>query len=139
MKSAFLFYTKIEDEIRQPFYFLHAAVGDLSASADIGRSDDGCSRFGISSSADTFCVAVGDSFDILCSASLGYTITGPQGRQERSQTLSVANAAAADTGVYTCDSGPPCNDRQSFTVNVVRKLSVESCCSDCVLTFTSCD
>ena len=51
------------------------ALSDISSSAAIsGRADDGCNRFGITSTTNTLCVAPGETVTITCSASLGYTI-----------------------------------------------------------------
>ena len=98
------------------------AVSDISASAAIsGRADDGCSRFSISSTNNTLCVAPGETVTITCSASLGYTIRGPNGVLTEDTTATVANIASSDAGEYVCDSGPPCNDTVTFTLNVVSK------------------
>ena len=98
------------------------ALSDISSSAAIsGRADDGCSRFGITSATNTLCVASNETVTITCSASLGYTIHGPNGVLTEDTTATVANIASSDAGEYVCDSGPPCNDTVKFTVNVVSK------------------
>ena len=107
-----------------------AALSDISASAAIsGRADDGCSRFGITSTTNTLCVAPGETVTITCSASLGYTIRGPNGVLTEDTTATVANIASSDAGEYACDSGPPCNDTVKLIVNVFSK----SVCNDLVV------
>ena len=102
--------------------YITVALSDISPSAAIsGRADDGCSRFGITSTTNTLCVASNETVTITCSASLGYTIHGPNGVMTEDTTATVANIASSDAGEYVCDSGPPCNDTVKFTLNVVSK------------------
>ena len=98
------------------------ALSDISVSAAIsGRADDGCSRFGITSTTNTLCVALNETVTITCSASLGYNIHGPNGVLTEDTTATVSNISSSDAGEYVCNSGPPCNDTVKFTVNVVSK------------------
>ena len=98
------------------------ALSNISASAAIsGRADDGCSRFSITSTTNTLCVASNETVTITCSASLGYTIHGPNGVLTEDTTATVSNLSNSDAGEYVCNSGPSCNDTVKFTVNVVSK------------------
>ena len=98
------------------------ALSDISSSAAIsGRADDGCNRFGITSTTNTLCVASNETVTITCSASLGYTIHGPNGVMTEDTSATVSNISNSDAGEYVCNSGPPCNDTVKFTLNIVSK------------------
>ena len=67
------------------------------------------------------CVASNETVTITCSASLGYTMHGPNGVMTEDTSATVSNISNSDAGEYVCNSGPPYNDTVKFTLNIVSK------------------